>query len=116
MQTVDAKLRSLLMHDAFVRGVARGLVDAASVDDVVQETWWAAIKRRADPAQGLRPWLYKVARHLALNKRRGEARRHAREVIAARPESIPSTASLIEREAVRRRVVESVLGLSEPFR
>src|SRR5262245_59007367 len=108
MDTVHAELSSLLMHDAFVRSVARGIVDAAAVDDVGQDTWGVAVRRPAVFSRALRPWLGKVARNLALNVRRAEARRHAREILAARPEAIPSTASLLEREALRRSVVESV--------
>src|SRR4029078_7450176 len=108
MAAVDAELRSLLMHDRFVRGIARALVsDSGSVDDVVQDTWWAALTRRPDATRPMMPWLAQVARRFALNTLRGEARRRGREVEAAVPEAIPSTAALVEREAVRRSVVES---------
>ena len=87
MDRLDIQLESLLTNDRFVRGVARGLItDAATVDDVVQDTWWAAITRRPDSDRPLLPWLATVARNFALKARRGEMRRHNREIGAAIPE------------------------------
>src|SRR5262245_17628476 len=115
MDPLDQDLESFLTHDAFVRGVARKLVaDAATVDDVAQETWWAAVRRR--PAVDVRAWLAKVARNFALKARRAEKRRLEREARAATPERVASTASLVEREEVRRRIVEAVLTLPDPLR
>jgi len=107
----------LLAHEAFVRRVAARLLrDASRVDDVVQQTWLAALRRRPDASVGLGGWLARVARNFALESRRGDARREDRERRAARAERLPSVESIRAREAARHAVVEAVLALDEPFR
>jgi len=107
----------LLGHAAFVRRVARGLLrDEAQVDDVLQQTWLAALTR--PPGAGnLRGWLAAVARNLALRFRRAEGRRRRHErasapsrVVVAPPEDT------LHRLDVQRRVVEAVMRLDEPYR
>jgi hypothetical protein len=45
-------------HGAWLRRLARGLtIGDAGVEDVVQETWAAAIRRAPGPAEERRPWL-----------------------------------------------------------
>src|SRR6188472_1037136 len=107
MDPLDSDLVSFLTHDRFVRSLARSLVrDSSTLDDVVQETWWAAIRKQPGSDRSLRPWLARVARNFALKIRRGESRRHEREVVAAVHEAQPSTAALVEREAARKSVVD----------
>jgi RNA polymerase sigma factor (sigma-70 family) len=108
---------ALLAHGPFLRGLARALLfDAALAEDAVQETWVAALRRGPQWGSDPRPWLAAVTRNLALRLRRGEGRRVLRERAAARPEGLPSTAEIVEREAARREVVEAVLALEEPCR
>jgi RNA polymerase sigma factor (sigma-70 family) len=117
LEPLDAQLHDLLAQDRFVRSIARGLIkDPGRVDDVVQDTWWAAIRKRPDPERSYLPWLAKVARNFAFKSQRDDARRRDRETRAAAPEEIPSTAALVEREAARRRIVDAVLGLPDPLR
>ncbi|HTR56302.1 MAG TPA: sigma factor [Kofleriaceae bacterium] len=52
-------------------------------DDLVQESWLAAWRRKVDPTRPLRPWLSKVVRDLAGMKRRSDHRRTSREAEAA---------------------------------
>ncbi|HET6202354.1 MAG TPA: sigma-70 family RNA polymerase sigma factor [Planctomycetota bacterium] len=107
----------LLAHGPFLRSLARALVlDEALAEDAVQETWVAALRRPPRWGADPRPWLAAVTRNLALRLRRGEGRRNRRERAAAKPEGLPSTAEIVEREALRRQVVEAVLSLEEPCR
>ena len=104
----------LLTHDAFVRGLARSLVrDSHGADDLVQDTWLAAIEGAPQNPASLRAWLGRAVRYLAGKRRRSQARRNHREKRAARADYIPSTAEIVEREAARHQVVRAVLQLQE---
>jgi len=107
----------LLQHEDFLRRLARALVGGAEADDLVQEVWQRALAH--PPAEGAPPraWLARVARNLASNRRRGEARRREREERAAAPEAQPDPAAELERRfELRQRVVQALDGLDEPFR
>ncbi len=114
--TPDAN--ELLAHAGFLRLLVRRLVrNEADADDVIQATWLAALahpppERRA----GLRAWLATVARNLVRRRHRDTARRQRREIQAARPEAMPSTAQTVSELSVHRSLVESVLALAEPYR
>jgi RNA polymerase sigma-70 factor (ECF subfamily) len=104
----------LLEHAEFLRRLARGILhDADAADDVAQDAVVAAL---GDRPKNLRAWLGKVARHLALSRRRAEARRDARERAAAKPERLPSAAEGVARLELQRQVVDAVLALDEPYR
>ncbi|HKB14721.1 MAG TPA: sigma-70 family RNA polymerase sigma factor, partial [Planctomycetota bacterium] len=110
-----AQPETLLEHGPFVRRIARSLLfDEHRVDDVVQETWLAALER--PPRTAIRAWLGTVVRNFSLRALRGESRRTRRETAAARPEAVPSTEEIAARESARKTVVEAVLALEEPFR
>ena len=106
----------LLSHAGFLRGLARGLLaDEHAADDVVQETYLAALRR--PPAKGnVRAWLGRVAKNLALTARRGARRREARERRAARPEAVPAAGDAVAHLELQRKVVDLVLDLDEPYR
>jgi RNA polymerase sigma-70 factor (ECF subfamily) len=105
---------ALLAHSDFVRGVARSLLfDEHAADDVVQQTWLAALGADAPASRG---WLGAVARNLAIKRLRGDRRRVAREAAVARHEGVPSDDDVRERERLRRDVVDAVLALAEPYR
>jgi DNA-directed RNA polymerase specialized sigma24 family protein len=77
-RALDRDPHRLLDHDDFLRALARSLVaDAARADDVVQQTYAAAL---ASPTGGprqassLRAWLASVVRHLAWKLRRSMGR------------------------------------------
>jgi len=107
---------ALLEHRAFVRAIAKGLLrDEHAAEDVTQETLLAAMER---PPQGknVRGWLGAVARNLARMTRRGERRRHDRELRAARPEAVTPASEALELLELQRKVVEAVRALDEPYR
>ncbi|MFI5403688.1 MAG: RNA polymerase sigma factor, partial [Planctomycetota bacterium] len=107
---------ALLEHRAFLRAIAKGLLrDEDAAEDVAQETLLAAMER---PPQGrnVRGWLGAVARNLSLMARRGERRRHARELKAARPEAVAPADEAIALIELQRKIVEAVRALDEPYR
>src|SRR5688572_16337820 len=106
----------LARHARWIRRLAAGLLrDEAGAEDLVQETWLAALTR--PPAEGrLRPWLREVARNFARQHHRGKARRAAREAVArapAEPEAPPAFAERLEAE---QRLTRELAALEEPFR
>jgi len=112
-----ATLAELLSHSEWLRGLARRLVvDEAAADDLVQETWLAALANPPMAGRSPRPWLAGIARNLARMGWRAAARRRRREEIAARSEDLPSTDSLVEQVEVERELAARVLELEEPIR
>ncbi|MEZ6020150.1 MAG: sigma-70 family RNA polymerase sigma factor [Planctomycetota bacterium] len=110
-------LERLLTHQDWLRALARKLVgDAQAADDLVQETWIAALKSPPDPDRPARPWLAGVVRRLASMRARGEGRRARRQNEVALRDELPSTADLVEEVDTQRRLVGEVLQLSEPYR
>jgi len=110
-----ADLDSLDEHREFVRGVVRRLLrDEQGVEDVLQDTWMAALESPPRDRGALRGWLARVGRNFAISRLRGDARRARRERAAARAEALPAeSASRLEQH---RMVVEAVLSLREPLR
>ena len=106
----------LLRHATWLRALARALVRPDEVDDVVQETWAAALSRPPGSAAALRTWLERVVRNIAFQFARRSDRRARREQAAALPESQPATADVVARAALHRELVGRVLALDEPTR
>jgi RNA polymerase sigma-70 factor (ECF subfamily) len=101
---------------AALRRLARGLVfDGDAAHDVVQEAWLAALRRdpHAAAAQG---WLAGAVKRIALGRRRDEARRRAREAMAARSETQRTAEDVPERLEVLRALLAAVERLDEPYR
>lgn len=116
MTTTPLSPEELLAQASWLRRLAQSLVageDAA--EDLVQETWLAALRRppRAGPA---RPWLARVARRLASNLRRAEGRRREHEAGASRPETAHERSSPVEELEAQRLLADCVLRLEEPLR
>lgn len=108
---------SLLAHASFVRRVARSLA-GADADDLAQDTWAAALQAGAAEVRSARGWLATIVANLWRNASRAAARRQRREAAAAGrvADSGPSVAAILEREEVRRQVVEAVVALPERLR
>ncbi len=114
---MPADIDTLLAHVCFLRALSRSLVaDEGIADDLVQDTWAAALASPpARPAEA-KAWLARVLRNAAASFFRGEARRQTRERAVARREHLPSAAEIAERESVARRIVDAVFMLEEPYR
>lgn len=101
-----------------MRALARRLVrDDAHADDIVQDTWLAAMKRPWRQQNAATAWLSRVVRNLSARKVRGAVRSRRREEAVARSESQShSPQELVERAELQQRMVAEVTGLEEPYR
>src|SRR5262245_5656709 len=107
----------LLAHEPFVRGLARRLLqDESQADDLLQETWLAALRRPPTEQGSLRTWVARVSYNLAVEQHRVRERRRRREREVARAEAVPSAAQILEHRASCERLVHVVLSLAEPYR
>jgi RNA polymerase sigma-70 factor (ECF subfamily) len=107
----------LLAHGDFIKRLARRLVpDEFWASDVAQQTFAAALEFPPPEEKPLGPWLAVVTRNFARKLFIRESMRKAKERRAAPKEQMPSTDSVVEREEIRRKVVNAVLGLDEPYR
>src|SRR5262245_5348384 len=78
----------LLAHGRFLRALARSLVlDPQRADDLVQETWAAALESPPRHGAALGSWLARILRNLSITAGLREGERAAREAQAARPEA-----------------------------
>jgi RNA polymerase sigma-70 factor (ECF subfamily) len=106
-----------LEQAGWVRAVARALVlETHRVDDVVQETWLAALERPTTKVGNVRAWLGGIVRNVVRQESRGAARRAAREAEQRREDPLPSAAELVERADTQKRLVQAILELDEPDR
>ena len=110
----EDSLELLLEQREFLQLLTRSLLaDVDDADDLAQEVWAASLK--AKDVRNWRHWIGRVARNLASNWRRGEVRRRRRDECATEREPLPSPAEIAEREETRRRVVECLFELSDPY-
>lgn len=112
---MNLSVEALLVHAEFVQALARTLLaDPNTADDVVQDTWLAALN--APPRELSRSWFATVVRNFARERARGDGRRHAREQYGSRDERVASVDEIVQREATRAELVRAVLALPEPSR
>ncbi len=110
---------ALLAHEGFVRRLARALVGhGPESDDVVQQTWLAALEHAPRLPGVPRPWIATIVRNVVRQRRRADGRRVRRERIAARPDvaAAPTSPDTVEREALHRRAVLAVNALPDRLR
>jgi RNA polymerase sigma factor (sigma-70 family) len=115
--TTDPK--QLLEHATWLRRLALSLVgDGAIADDLVQETYVAALRRPPTADRPLRPWLRHVLKNLARFRWRGDTNRTVRERAAAEiaDQEVPSSEALLERHETQQLLARLVTELEEPFR
>jgi RNA polymerase sigma-70 factor (ECF subfamily) len=119
MSPTDDRLEpeALLAQQSFVRALVRSLLDRGDdVEDVVAETCVRAWHDRSRSPSNLRAWLARIARNLAMDRRRA-VRRHERWHALARGDEVaPSASEVLIREEHRQRVVHAVLSLPQPYR
>ncbi|HTE04740.1 MAG TPA: sigma-70 family RNA polymerase sigma factor, partial [Planctomycetota bacterium] len=109
----------LLAELGWVRALARSLVlDPDVTDDVLQQVCLLALQkvpRGARTGPRLRAWLAAVTRSLARRTQRSDLRRRRRELAAAQPEALPSTAELAAHREALQGLVAAVTTLQEPY-
>lgn len=102
----------LLAEAGFLRRLARELVHGDDrVDDLVQDTFAAALEHPPARPGPLRGWLAAIARNLSRNAHRGEARRDDRERGAARDERVEPDELALEQLERSRLLSELVVAL-----
>lgn len=109
----------LLDQAGWVRRLARHLVhDPDRADDLVQDTWVAALRRppQATDVAGTRSFLGRVLRNALRQRTRGEHHRRQREEARARSEVDDGGQRLVEEVDGQRVLLEEVLRLGEPAR
>lgn len=109
-------LSAPLEHEAFVRALARRLLDDAhAAEDLAQDTWTELIANPPRAVRSVRAWLAQSTKNRASNARRAAGRRALHEGRAARPDAGVEHDAL-ERLELQSRVVRAVLALREPYR
>src|SRR5262245_61693650 len=110
-----ARIQELLHHEGFLRKTLRGLLASeGDVQDVLQRTWVQVLERPAAAPERPRAWLARIARNVALSRRRSDVRRARREGLTeGREEGSP--AESVARMEMLQRVVAAMLELSEPY-
>jgi len=99
-----------MAHADFVRNLARSLViDEHAADDIAQDSLMAALSSSQESVRSIRSWFFKVTQNFSKKTIRNEKRRWRREGVVAIPDSVPSTAEIVEREEIRRNVVNAVM-------
>lgn len=113
-------VEELLEHDAWLRLLAAHLVGAGpEADELVQETWLAALRRPPRRASGdPRGWLRRVLERARLQAGRASARREEHEVRAAeeRARHAETTAGVEDALELRRVLLDELAALDEPLR
>ncbi len=109
---------SLLEHATWLRRLAASLVgDRSTADDLVQETWVAALRRPPSSDRPVRPWLARVLRNAARFRWRSDTNRAARETVAAATDAAaPSGEELLARHQLQQLLAKLVEQLDEPYR
>ena len=108
----------ILRHAEWIRRLASRLVaDPATADDIVQQTWEAALRKPPAGGRSVQPWLARVLHNFARKRARSEERREARERAAARSEDEEPAAALVaDRLECQRTLVDELIALREPYR
>jgi RNA polymerase sigma factor (sigma-70 family) len=117
-QTPTTRLEDLLGHADWLRRLAAHLVrEGDETEDLMQETWEAALRRSPDPARPPQPWLAEVLRNLVRARgRRDRLHRRFENQARLEPSTVPSSEALLERAESQRLVAELVVALDEPYR
>src|SRR5262245_9363856 len=111
-------VEQLLTHAGWLQRLAARLVDPSTAEDVVQETWEAALHSPPQAGRSARPWLATVLRNLVRNRARDDRRWEARaqRIAAADDAPLPTAEDLLAHHQAQRLVAELVAELEEPYR
>ncbi len=111
------EIEELLSEAGWLRSLAASLTgDPALADDLVQDTWVAALRHLPRADDEARPWLARVVGNLARNTRRGSLRRAAREEFVHEERVEPRPEELAQIAEAQRLLAEAVTRLPEGLR
>ena len=111
------EIDDLLAHAGWMRELAWRMVrDHGAADDIVQDTWVAALAHPPQGGRPVRPWLRTLLANMAHKRRRGETRRRDRETLAEAREATPATDDLLAQIELQRELISEVVRLHEPYR
>ncbi len=110
-------LEELLAHSGWLRGLAASLVaDPGRAEDLVQETWLAALRHPPRAGSTPRPWLARVFRNLARNAQRNAVTRARHELGAAGEPRAAAPDAIAAEVETQRLLAECVGRLDDPGR
>jgi len=110
-------VEQVLEHSEWLSALASHLVrDPSEAEDLVQDTWFAALRSGPRDKALYRPWLNRVLRNLANLSFRKRERRCAREQLAASREKVAGPEESVQKLEIFRLVVEVVLSLDDSSR
>ena len=110
-------IEDLLEHASWVKSLARQLIGSReAADDLVQDTWLAALEHPPRDRSGLAGWLRTLMRRRAARIGSDDRARLAREGKSTRRGGAAPAADLVEQAEGQRLVVGLVLELPEPYR
>jgi RNA polymerase sigma factor (sigma-70 family) len=115
----EGEIGDLLEQASWLRGLAGALAQGtADADDLVQETWLAALRAPPDANRPPRPWLSQVLRNVSRMAARAGSRRRRREreLGAFTPTTTDGAQDVLERAEVQRRLADLVMAMDEPYR
>lgn len=102
----------LLAHAGWVRALALALLrDKSRADDVVQQTWLAALRTPPRDPLRVKGWLRRVVTNLVIQVHREESSRGAREAAVARAGASKSVPDVFARAEASRQLAEAVAAL-----
>ena len=114
--TTDISAADLLRHASWLRRLLASLLADDRIDDAVQHTWLAALRRMPRNVGSLRSWLGAVARNSARDALRDRRRRREQELADRVDPQTPTPPAALERLEVTQAVVAAVRSLPEPYR
>jgi RNA polymerase sigma-70 factor (ECF subfamily) len=114
---LDRSGESLLQHAGRLRALAARLIaDPSTADDLVQDTFVAALRHAPGVDRPLAPWLSRVIGNFARKHKRASLRREDRERALPPLAQEPTPDVIAERLEVQRTLIEVLDELDEPFR
>lgn len=108
-----SSLDCLLRHSDWLSSLARRLAVSTKADDLVQDTWLAALHNPPHRVRSPRAWLSRVARRLA---RLRDPLRGAGQAPTVPRDDFPPTDEVVARIEQERLLARLVVELEEPYR
>ncbi len=108
---------AMLAHSGWLRALAASLVsDSATAEDLVQDTWVAALEHPPELGWKVEPWLARVLKNFAFRRRRDELRRAEHELAASGSAGSVMPDRTAETLDLQATILEAVREIDEPFR